>query len=159
MLFRSAEQLLDAHWVPAVQAWALGSKPLQTPVAVLQPLPHWVFTSVPSSHREAVAPWHEEPAPSHWTHREPSAEQKLPAAHAWAQHTLPPLTVLTHALVAHSPFSAQASPTLAKQLPPTASRPAGHTQLPSAPHALPEPAHVASQQRSVPVTSIEQVPD
>jgi hypothetical protein len=102
--FRSGEQVLDAHWPPAVQGCALGSKPLQTPVAVLQPLPHWLVTSEPSSQREAIVPWHVEPAPSHWTHREPSAAQKLPAAHACAQHTLPPLSLLTHAFDAHPSF-------------------------------------------------------
>ena len=106
--FKSTEQVLEAHWSPAVQGWALGSRPLQTPVAALQPLPHWLVTMEPTTQQEADKPRQEEPAPSHWTHREPSSEQKLPAAHACAQQMLPPLTLLTHALDAHALFCAQA---------------------------------------------------
>ena len=98
--FRSAAQELDAHWPAAVQVWPLGSRPLQTPVLALQPLPHCVFISEPSSQRAAELPAQVDAAPSHSTQREPSVAQKLPQA--WVQQTLPPPTLPTHAPDAQS---------------------------------------------------------
>ena len=97
---RSAAHEVDAHCVPAVQAWPVGSRPLQTPVAALQPLPHWVLTTLPSSQRAEVLPWQVDAAPSQSTQPDPSAAQKGPQA--CAQHTLPPPTVSTHAPEAQS---------------------------------------------------------
>jgi hypothetical protein len=89
--FRSGVHELVAHCAPAVQACPPPSRPSQTPVVALQPLPHGVAIREPFSQREAMLPWQVEPAPAHCTQLAPSAAQKLPAQPS-AQQTLPPLT-------------------------------------------------------------------
>ncbi len=116
VLVTSAAQRLEAHWLLALQVWPLPSRPLHTPFAALQPLPQGVRTRALSSQRSETLPAHSEPAPSHWTHSEPSLAQKEPAQ-ALAQQTLGPATVGAHDPVAQSAPFAQISPTTSRQAP------------------------------------------
>src|SRR5262245_61467321 len=101
---------------------------------------------------------HSEPAPSHCTHAEPSAEQEA-FTHAVAQHTLAPANVGTHAPDAQSVPATHAAPALDRQTPATSCWVAAQTHVPSVPQLRPAVAQDASQQRLVPVTSTEHAPD
>jgi hypothetical protein len=149
---------LEAHWPLVVQACPLGRKPLQTPVAALQPFAHCVRIRVPFSQREAVLPWQVDAAPSHSMQSDPSVEQKAPLQPC-AQQMLPPETLPAQNPDAQSPVCEQVAPKRNRQLPATSSRSAGHTQLPSAPQRRSAAAQVGSQQRRVLVTSSAQSPD
>jgi hypothetical protein len=115
---RSGAQRLVPHWVLALHAWPLPSRPVQTPVAGLQPLPQAVAIRSPFSQRSAVFPEHEEPAPSQSTQTDPSVEQNAPAQGP-EQHTLPPATVAMQDPDAHSAFVAQVWPSFERQFPAT----------------------------------------
>lgn len=101
---------------------------------------------------------HSEPAPSHWTQAEPSAEHDA-FVHAVAQHTLAPASVGTHVPDAQSVATAHAAPLLARQTPATSCWVAAQTQVPSVPQTRPAAAHAGSQHRLVPVRSIEHAPE
>jgi hypothetical protein len=90
----SESQVFVAHCASAEQACPFASRPVQTPVAGSQPLPHTLLIRAPFSQRCEVPPAHVEAAPSHCTQAEPSTEQNAPAQ-AVAQHRVGPATVAT----------------------------------------------------------------
>jgi hypothetical protein len=142
----------------ALQLCPLPSRPLQTPLVALQPVPQVVKMSASSSQRWETLPAQLEPAPSHSTQRLPSLAQNEPSQ-APLQHTLAPETVGAQAPEAHSAPLVQLCPADCRQVPFTSWLSDGHTHEPSVPQMRPLASQAGSQHRLVPVTSTLHAPD